>query len=185
MKFYERLAKGEHLDIRIPEHITKEEQEHSQRCKELVWKINMMNPCDPKQRELIEELFEGRLDASTQIMTPLHIDRTMMIKIGKRVFINHSLTTVANGGIEIEDDVMIGPNVSLLTVNHDFDNLWVLSGKRIQIKQKAWVSANATILPGVTIGEGAVVGAGAVVTKDVAPYTLVGGNPAKVIKALK
>lgn len=50
------------------------------------------------------------------------------------------------------------------------------------ISDRAWIAYRAIILPGVTIGEGAVVGAGAVVMKDVEPYTIVGGNPAKVIK---
>lgn len=80
---------------------------------------------------------------------------------------------------------MIGPHVSLLTVNHDFDNLWSLSGKPIILKKNAWIAAKATILPGVTVGEGAVVAAAAVVTKDVEPYTIVGGNPAKLIKRIK
>ena len=185
MKFYERLAQGEHLDIRVEGNITEEEHRHAMQCKELVWQINHTNPADPRQRELIEELFQGRLDPSTVITAPFQIDRTMMIQIGKGVYINHGLTTVANGGITIEDDVMIGPNVSLLTVNHDFDNLWSLSGKPIILKKNAWIAAKATILPGVTVGEGAVVAAAAVVTKDVEPYTIVGGNPAKLIKRIK
>ena len=60
-----------------------------------------------------------------------------------------------------------------------------VTSKRIEIKDKAWIGFNVIILKGVTIGEGAVVAAGSVVTKDVAPYTLVGGNPAAFIKQIQ
>ena len=60
----------------------------------------------------------------------------------------------------------------------------ILKMAPIRIEAGAWIGANATILPGVTVGTGAIVGAGAVVTKNVAPHTLVGGNPAKFIKAV-
>ncbi|WP_425452463.1 acyltransferase [Companilactobacillus formosensis] len=61
----------------------------------------------------------------------------------------------------------------------------ILKTAPIHIKEGAWIGARAVLLPGVTIGEHAIVGAGAVVTKDVEPYTVVGGNPAKLIKNLK
>ena len=91
------------------------------------------------------------------------------------------------GGITIEDDVLIGPKVNLITENHPVEpaNRKVLVVKPIVIKRNAWISAGATILPGVTVGENAVVAAGAVVTKDVPANTVVGGIPAKVIKTIK
>ena len=92
---------------------------------------------------------------------------------------------MARGSIEIEDDVMIGPEVALLTANHDFADHWVLLCGKIHINKNAWIGARAVILPGVTVGENAVVAAGAVVTKDVAANTVVGGNPARVIRKLE
>ncbi len=91
---------------------------------------------------------------------------------------------MALGGITIEDDVLIGPKVSLITENHPLnpEERKGLAGKPILIKKNAWIGANATILPGVTIGENAVVAAGAVVSKDVPDNTVVGGIPAKFIK---
>ncbi|WP_418953227.1 acyltransferase [Thomasclavelia ramosa] len=80
---------------------------------------------------------------------------------------------------------MIGPEVAIATVNHDLDNLYILLGKTVTIKKNAWIGMRAAIMPGVTIGEGAIVAGGAVVTKDVPAYSIVGGNPAKVIKTLK
>jgi acetyltransferase-like isoleucine patch superfamily enzyme len=86
----------------------------------------------------------------------------------------------------IEDDVMIGPKVNLITENHPLepgDRKTVLL-KPIVVKRNAWIGAGATILPGVTIGENAVVAAGAVVRRDVAPNSVVAGVPAKVVKSL-
>jgi acetyltransferase-like isoleucine patch superfamily enzyme len=90
------------------------------------------------------------------------------------------------GGITIEDDVMIGPKVCLTTEGHPIDpqERKKLLVKPIVIKQNAWIGAGATILPGVTIGENSVVAAGAVVTKDVPANNVVGGVPARIIKAI-
>lgn len=90
--------------------------------------------------------------------------------------------------ITIENNVVLGPQVMLITGAHQIGDaafrLGPLTPKPIQIKQGAWLGARCTVLPGVTIGEGAVVAAGSVVSKDVAPNTLVGGVPAKIIRAL-
>ena len=105
--------------------------------------------------------------------------------MGKNIFINNNLKCVARGGITIEDGVMIAPGVTILTVNHDLKDHYVLIPIPVTIKKNAWIGANVTICPGVEIGEGAVIGAGAVVTKDVEPYTVVAGVPAKFIKNIK
>jgi acetyltransferase-like isoleucine patch superfamily enzyme len=90
------------------------------------------------------------------------------------------------GGITIEDNVLIGPKVNLITENHPTDPTQrkSLILHPIHIKNNAWIGAGATILPGVTIGENSIVAAGAVVNKDVPANTIVGGVPAKIIKAL-
>ena len=89
------------------------------------------------------------------------------------------------GRIITEDNVLqIGPNVMLVTTNHDFNHREVVLHSPINIKKTAWIGGRAMILPGVTIGENAVVAEGAAVTKDIEPNTIVGGNPAKAIKRL-
>ncbi len=174
MKIYDMNSK-EYLD----------DVKESTRSKSLCFKINNLDPSDTKIRDYLNQLFENRLPENSTIWSPTQIDRANKIKIGKNVFINHSFITVALGGITIEDNVQIAPGVTMLTANHDIEHMNILKTAPIHIKEGAWVGARAVLLPGVTIGEHAIVGAGAIVTKDVEPYTVVGGNPAKLIKNLK
>lgn len=158
--------------------------EEIRRCSQLCWRINQTDPLSDDLRKLVDSLFALPLDSSSNIFPPFQIDMGKNVHIGKRVFINNNLICMSRGGIEIEDDVMIGPGVSLLTANHDFSDHWVLECAPIHIKHNAWVGARAVILPGITVGENSVVAGGAVVTKDVEPNTVVGGNPARVIRRL-
>jgi acetyltransferase-like isoleucine patch superfamily enzyme len=107
------------------------------------------------------------------------------IRIGSGVIMNMSAYISGEGGLVIEDYALIGSNSNILTGGHaihDGDPIIVknpLTFGSIHIGKSAWVGAGATLIDGVTIGEGAVVGAGSVVTKDVAPYSVYVGNPAR------
>ena len=147
--------------------------------------LNQMNNAVNPQE--ITDILSIILDTKVQdvtVFTPLYINYGKHISIGKNVFINFDCTFLALGGITIEDNVLIGPKVSLITESHPLDpeQRKGLIGKPIHIKKNAWIGANATILPDVTIGENAIVAAGAVVSKDVPDNTIVGGIPAKFIK---
>lgn len=91
--------------------------------------------------------------------------------------------------VTIGKNVMMGPECLIYTSNHDFDKE-TLSFKGytepspVVIEDDVWIGARVTILPGITIGKGAIIGAGAVVTKDVSPYAVAAGNPAKEVKNL-
>jgi acetyltransferase-like isoleucine patch superfamily enzyme len=137
-------------------------------------------------RERLSEIVGSSIDKSTRIFPPFYTNFGHFITLGKNVFINHACSFLDMGGITIEDDVLIGPKVNLITENHPLDlaGRQTLLLKPIVIKRNAWIGAAATILPGVTIGENAVVAAGAVVSKDVPANTVVGGIPAKVIKVI-
>lgn len=104
------------------------------------------------------------------------------ISIGKHSVVNRQCVLDGRGGLWIGNNVSISPGVWLLTDGHDMhDPFFAETLAPIRISDYAWLGSRALILPGVTIGEGAVVAAGAIVTKDVAPYTVVGGTPAKPI----
>lgn len=135
-------------------------------------------------RNILSEIIGSNIDESTAIFAPFHTNFGKHINIGKNVFINHACSFLDMGGITIEDDVLIGPKVNLITENHPVDpqKRKSLFCKPIVIKKNAWIGAASTILPGVTIGENAIVAAGSVVTKDVPGNTIVAGIPAKHLK---
>jgi acetyltransferase-like isoleucine patch superfamily enzyme len=140
------------------------------------------------------------IDESTQVPAQLIFDReNAKIIIGKRSFING--TIIASKEIKIGDDVMI--SWGTIIVDHNSHAIafslrandvtewkkgkkdWsYVSCSPVSIADKVWIGFNVIVLKGVNIGEGAIVGAGSVVTKDVAPWTIVAGNPAKLIREI-
>ena len=147
--------------------------------------VDLINSTNIKTtREVLSTIIGKPIKENTTIFTPFHTNFGRHIQLGENVFINHGCSFLDLGGIIIEDDVLIGPQVKLITENHSVDpqKRKDLELKSIRIKKNAWIGAGATILPGVTIGENAVVAAGAVVTKDVAENTIVAGVPAKYLK---
>jgi acetyltransferase-like isoleucine patch superfamily enzyme len=138
-------------------------------------------------RALFGELIGKKVDDSFLLIPPFYTAGGDEIRIGRNVFVNQNCTFYDLGGLDIADDVMVGPNVSLITAGHPLEpsrRRAVTIGKPIVIARNVWIAAGATIIGGVTVGENAVVAAGSVVTKDVAPDTLVGGNPARVIRSI-
>lgn len=100
--------------------------------------------------------------------------------------------SLVQGNVVIGSHVMMGPQVYIYTQNHCFERTDIpmdqqgFSPERgVIIGDDVWIGSRVTILPGVTIGEGSVIGASAVVTKDVPPYAVVAGNPARVVKMRK
>lgn len=135
----------------------------------------------------MERLIGKKLDNTFRLFPPFYTDFGKNITIGKDVFINSGCHFQDQGGITIGDGSLIGHNVVLATINHDLNpkNDRKNHYAPIKIGAHVWIGSNATVLPGVSIGDWAVVAAGAVVTKDVPPYTVVGGLPAKVLKTIQ
>jgi acetyltransferase-like isoleucine patch superfamily enzyme len=138
-------------------------------------------------RERLSDIIGTPIDESTTVFAPFYTNFGRFTQIGKHVFINHACSFLDMGGIIIEDNVLLGPKVNLITENHPLDpaDRRALICKPIVIRRNAWIGAAATILPGVKVGENAVVAAGAVVASDVPANTVVGGVPAKVIKTIQ
>lgn len=96
-----------------------------------------------------------------------------------------------HGPLKIGDNVMMGPNVTILTHTHNIERTDIPMGQQgmrvaeVVIGNDVWIGMRVIIMPGIKIGDGAVIGAGAVVTKDVPAFTVVGGVPAKIIKYRK
>lgn len=138
-------------------------------------------------RALFSELIGTQVDDGFVLIPPFHATGGAGMKIGRNVFVNQNCTFYDLGRLEIGDDVMIGPNVSLITSGHPVEpsrRRDFVVAKPIAIERNVWIGAGATIIGGVTVGENSVVAAGAVVTRDIPPNTLVGGNPATVIRSI-
>ena len=104
------------------------------------------------------------------------------IQIGTTTTINRNCFMDGRGSLQIGNNVSISPHVHLITCDHEHQSrTFYFKAGKIIIEDYVWIGSRATILPNVKIGKGAVVCAGAVVTKDVSPYTIVGGVPAKLI----
>jgi len=113
------------------------------------------------------------------------------ILIGNNCAIGAQSFLGGQGGIEIQDDVIMGPGVKIFSENHNFDKHDILirlqgeSRKGVLIRSNCWIGASVTILDGVKIGDGCVVAAGSVVTNEMPDNSIIAGVPAKVIKVRK
>lgn len=158
----------------------------SQEALQLTAELNNSYHTPDEIRAIMERLTGRPIDPSFRLFPPFYTNCGKNLLIGKDVFFNSGCHVQDQGGIVIGDGALIGHNVVLATVNHDFDpdqrgnNL----PAPIRIGKNVWIGAGAIVLPGVTIGNGAVVAAGAVVTKDVPEMTVVGGVPAQVLKRI-
>jgi len=138
----------------------------------------------------------GRLLRILAWLSPVYQFRSSVyrkcgVKIGRNVFVGFQVLMDAEYPeyIEIEDEVSIGPGASIMahspgSMFHERFKIYHEQPKKVTIKRGAWIATGAVILPGVTVGEGAIVAAGAVVSKDVPPYTMVAGNPARPVQEL-
>ena len=128
----------------------------------------------------------GKYHKNTRIQNNVYFSSNGKVTIGENCQINEN---VFIQGAIIGDHVMIAPNVSILSNVKDISRIdipmnmqgWKEKGKKVVIESDVWVGRNAVIMPGVKVCQGSVIGAGSVVTKDVPPYSIVGGVPAKVV----
>lgn len=146
----------------------------------------LRKPTDPEYKGLLEELLGREIDASVAIVSPFYCDCGCRLGVGKNVIINKGATILSAGRVEIGDNVLIAPDVKIVTVNHDLrDRMNLFHFGKVTVKEGAWICIGAIVCPGVTIGKNAVVAAGAVVTRDVPDNVMVGGNPARVVRRLE
>jgi maltose O-acetyltransferase len=152
---------------------------------------------DTVEREaIIDKLFPNHGEG-TYIQGPMYVDYGRFTTIGKNFYANAHFTILDTCPVKIGDNVMCGPNVSLITAMHPLRyqqrNLRKLPdgrfadyeyGKPVTIGNNCWLATGVTICPGVTIGDGCVIGAGSVVTKDMPANSLVVGVPARAVRQI-
>lgn len=137
-------------------------------------------------QSLFSSIIGKQVDETFALFPPFYTDFGKNITVDKEVFINSGCHFQDQGGITIGEGTLVGHNVVLATLNHEMAprHRKDMHPAPIVIGKHVWIGASATVTPGITIGDGSVVAAGAVVTRDVPPYTVVGGVPARVIKTI-
>lgn len=157
----------------------------------IIWcgKYNVLDPLDfEAQYEMLKDNL-GSVGKKIWIAKIFNCDNGKNIHIGNNFTGNYNLTILDIKEVYIGDNVMIGPNTLITTVNHPLTPMGRRQhlgiAKPVRLGNDVWIGGNVTILPGVTIGNNVVGAAGAVVTKDVPDNCLVGGVPARKIKDIE
>lgn len=156
----------------------------------LVWNIVWSIFAKPLPRSIgsgwkrfLLRLFGAKMEEGSVVYSSAKVYYPKNLKMGKYSCLASGVDCYNVAPITIEANVTISQGAFLCTASHDISNpMHPLVTAPIVIEESAWVAADAFISMGITIGEGAVVGARACVFKDIEPWTVVGGNPAKFIK---
>lgn len=161
--------------------------EMAERSRRITSEINGSFHTADELRGLFSELIGKEVGEKFGLFPPFYADYGQNITVGENVFINSGCCFQDQGGIEIGDNVLIGQQVVIATLNHDLtpEKRGSMLPAPVKIGNNVWVGAHATLLAGVTVGDNAVIAAGAVVNRDVPPNTVVGGVPAKIIKYIE
>ena len=134
-------------------------------------------------RALLLRMFGAKIGKSCRLTGSMEVWIPSRLRMGSFVWIDRNVYLYDVDRITIGDNAIISDGAYICTASHDItQGNFPLTTEPVTIGAGAWIAAHAKILPGITIGEGAVVGAGAVVTRDVEPWTVVAGNPARFIK---
>ncbi|WP_270447353.1 sugar O-acetyltransferase [Lactobacillus delbrueckii] len=179
----EKLESGEWYNFGDPEVAAR--KLHAAR---LAQEFNEIPEDEPEKQEAKAREILGSAGKNLVIHSRFNFDYGKNIHVGDNFLANYNLTVLDIGEVNIGNNVWIGPNTDIYTVNHPL----TASGRRkrlgiaqpVTIGNDVWIGGKVTITPGVTIGDNVVIAAGAVVTKDVPSNSLLGGVPAKIIKEI-
>lgn len=162
--------------------------EERQHAKILTFEYNSLPPVRTEQGGKILKKLLGKTGNLFHIEAPFRCDYGYNIIIGENFYSNYNLTILDCAAVEIGDNVMIAPNVSLFTAGHPVHfeprNQLLEYAFPIKIGNNVWIGGNTVINPGVTIGDNSVIGAGSVVTKDIPANVIAVGNPCKVLREI-
>lgn len=153
--------------------------------------FNALPPFDPKRQELLRRFCPGAQE-DTYFRGPVYFDYGYFVTFGKGFYANYNCVILDVCPVTIGDNVLFGPNVSLLTPSHPLDYRDRNPGPKgdcefgdpIVIEDEVWLGGNVVVLGGVRIGKGSVIGAGSVVTKDIPAGVVAVGNPCHVLRPI-
>ena len=187
----EKIFKGKLFDAR-----TKELRDIKHRAHELCRKFNQMDEYDKNRQPIIQE-FIGNIGNKYYLQGPIQFNYGSHTFIGNNFFANFNFIVMDDARIYIGDNVMFGPNVSLMATNHPLIAEERIAMKypdghvsvseyadEIHIGNNVWIAANVVVIGGVHIGDGAVIGAGSVVTRDIPAGYVAFGSPCKAVRKI-
>ncbi|WP_226836140.1 sugar O-acetyltransferase [Bifidobacterium leontopitheci] len=188
----EEMLAGRLYDVSDPELVALRD-----RAADLCTRFNALpRGAREERRAVLDELLPHHGE-DLDVMGPVFFDYGCHTTIGDRVFANFNFTVLDCAPVTIGDDVLFGPNVSLLPPMHpirwqdrnvrrraDGSTYDYEYGRPISIGSNCWFGGNVTVLGGVTIGDGCVIGAGAVVVGDIPANSVAVGNPARVVRTI-
>lgn len=179
----EKMIKGELYLAQDPELVA-----DRIRAQSLCYEFNQLSVHDrAKRKMLLQQLFQTE-QADFYIEPTFKCDYGYNITLGARFYANYDCVLLDICPITIGDNCMLAPGVHIYTATHPLDpverNSGYELGKPVVIGNNVWIGGRAVINPGVTIGDNAVIASGNVVVKDVPANSVVGGNPARIIKTI-
>lgn len=193
IKLYEHLTEKERMLAGYPYHPgAKELCEDRAKARKLIKKFNELEPEDEKGRqEIMDQLFNPACRGKKLFLeAPLRIDYGYNLTFGNNLQVNFDCVFLDCAPITIGDNCLMAPSVHIYAATHPIDPKYRKDDAEyyelafpVTIGNNVWIGGKAVICPGVTIGDNCVIGAGSVVVKDVPANTVVGGNPAKVIRS--
>ncbi len=162
-------------------------EEEKARVRELVYDFNNSRPYEREKRDkLITKIFGSR-KKNAYMEPPFHCDYGYNIHVGENFYANFNLTILDCNRVEIGDNVLIAPNVTISAAGHPIHpemRTVAEYSAPVKIGSDVWLGAGVIVNPGVTIGEGSVIGSGSVVTKDLPPMVVAAGNPCRVLREI-
>lgn len=157
------------------------------KCLDEIHQYNRLKPSQQKEKQDILRKCFSEIGDNCYIETPFYANwGGKNVHFGSNVYANFNLTLIDDGAIYVGDNVLLGPNVTLVTGTHPIEASLrkdkAQYNRPVKLEANVWLGANVVVLPGVTIGENSIIGASSVVTKDIPSNVVAVGNPCRVIR---
>lgn len=160
----------------------------SSRAHNIMHQYNHLSPDNQKQKETLIKSLLGKTGTHIIVQPPFFCDYGINILVGENFYANYGCIILDVCEVNIGDNVMFGPRVSIYTATHPIDadirNSQLEYGKKVSIGNSVWVGGNTVINPGVKIGDNSIIGSGSVVVKNIPSNVIAVGNPCSVLRKI-